>query len=129
LNFGVGGHFATRGMDNASAEKIARNNAAFRSANEEIESAAFSHGIDPEEPAPFICECSDERCTQIIRLTLVEYARVRTNPRWFAHAVGHEGKVAGAVRTVEGNDRYLLVEKVGYAGEVAADLATESSTD
>ena len=112
-------------MDDA-AEKIARNNALFRGANDEIDTAAEDHGLDDGRPVPFICECSDPRCTQIISLTLREYRGVRSNPRWFAHALGHEEAIPGVVRAIERNDRYLLVEKVGHAGEVARQLAAKA---
>jgi hypothetical protein len=112
-------------MDDATAEKIARNNSTFRVANEGIESSAIEYELDPGAAIPFICECSDTRCTAIIRLTLEEYARVRTNSRWFAHALGHEEAVEGAVRTVERNQRFVLVEKIQHAGEVADSLARE----
>jgi hypothetical protein len=112
-----------------SAEKVARNNSVFRDANEEIDAAATEHGLDDGRLTPFICECSDPRCTQIIRLTLREYRRVRGNPRWFAHAPGHEIAVPGMVAPVERNDRYVLVEKLGLAGEVATQLAQEPQTD
>src|SRR5205823_14851784 len=46
------------------AERIARNDATFRQANEEIERAAEPLGI---EPIPFLCECADERCTEIVK--------------------------------------------------------------
>jgi hypothetical protein len=116
-------------VDDTAAEKIARNNALFREANDEISVAADDHGLDDGRPVPFICECSEPRCTQIIRLTLVEYRRVRSNPRWFAHALGHEEVIPGAVEQVDRNDRYVLVEKVGQAGEAAGQLAQNRKTD
>lgn len=115
-------------MDDA-AEKIARNNVIFRGANEEIEAAAAEHGLQDGRPTPFICECSDSRCTKIISLTLAEYGHVRSNPRWFVHAPGHDTTVPGLVEALERNDRYVLVEKVGRAGSVASRLATERRSD
>lgn len=111
-------------MDDPAAEKIARNNAVFRNANEQIESAAAGHGLDDGRIVPFICECSDERCTQVIRLTLEEYRHVRSNRRWFAHAPGHEETVPGAVRPLEVKEGFVLVEKIGRAGDLAAELAS-----
>lgn len=104
-------------------EKIARNNSSFRDANERIEEAAVEQGLQDGRPIPFICECSDPRCTTVISLTLAEYRRVRRNPRWFAHAVGHEEAIAGTLLPVERHDRYVLVEKIGEAGELVEDLA------
>lgn len=109
-----------------TSEKIARNNSVFREANEEIEAAAAAHELGRERLVPFICECSDGRCTKIVRLTLSEYAHVRRDPRWFVHAVGHEVSVEGVVATREQHERYVLVEKIGHAGEVAAQLAQRS---
>jgi hypothetical protein len=110
-------------MGDAAAEKIARNNSAFRDANDGIDTIAYREGLADGRPVPFICECSDPRCTVIISLTLPEYRRVRRNPRWFAHADGHETDVPGVVQPVERHDRYVIVEKIGAAGEIAARLA------
>lgn len=115
-------------MEDAAAEKIARNNAAFRDANDEIDTAAGDHGLADGRPVPFICECSDVRCVEIIRLTLEEYARIRRNPRWFVHAPGHEESVPGAVELVDRNERYLVVEKIGRAGQVAGELAANGES-
>jgi hypothetical protein len=116
-------------VDDAAAEKIARNNATFRNANDEINVAAETHGLDDGRPVPFICECSEPRCTQIIHLTVAEYRRVRGNPRWFVHAPGHEEVIPGAVQQVARNERYVLVEKIGRAGAVAGRLAESRKTD
>ncbi len=116
-------------MEDAAPEKIARNNAAFREANNGINDAAGDYGLDDGRPVPFICECSEPRCTEIILLTLAEYRRVRSNPRWFAHAPGHEEVIPGAVAQVDRNDRYVLVEKIGQAGAVAGRLAETRKTD
>src|SRR5690348_8618688 len=116
-------------MDDETAEKIARNNSLFRDANDRIESAAAKHGFERDQPAPFICECSDRRCVEIILLTPAEYQRVRSNPRWFVHAVDHEERLDGAVAPVEKHDRYVIVEKIEHAGEIARRLATDAEGD
>jgi hypothetical protein len=115
-----------REVDDATADKIARNNSTFRDANDAIEAAAVEHRFDRGQRVPFICECSDERCTEIISLTFQEYEHVRSNERWFAHTVGHEETVDGAVTTVERHRRYVVVEKINRAGEVAEKLASET---
>jgi hypothetical protein len=112
-------------MDDAVAEKIARNNATFREANEHIDAAAAEYGFGDGRWVPFICECSDERCMQIIRLSVEEYRRARSNARWFVHAPGHEEDVPGVVRPVDEGPRFVLVEKVGVAGEVADALVED----
>lgn len=112
-------------MEEERAAKIARNNAVFRQANDDLAAAAGEFGLLPESCSPFICECSDPRCVKIVRLTLDEYRHVRGNPRWFVHAPGHETTVDGLVRTVEEREEYTIIEKIGPAGDLAAELASE----
>jgi hypothetical protein len=101
-----------------AAERAARNESAFREANERIErrleDLSLEHGS-----STFLCECEDDACTEVLRLTLAEYERVREHPRRFAVAPGHE---RGPVDVVERHERYVVVEKEGEAGEIAAEL-------
>ena len=60
-----------------SAERVALNDATFRDANERIEGKAESLGIDH---VPFICQCADASCTEIIQLRLSEYEEIRADP-------------------------------------------------
>ena len=57
---------------------IARNEATFRSINEDIE-----RGRDAEDDRTlvgFVCECGRLHCTRIIQLSREEYEGVRANP-------------------------------------------------
>lgn len=103
---------------NAVAERVARNEAAFRSANDRIEEAT-----QELQQAPFLCECSDPTCTATIWLTFAEYEAIRQNPRWFVNAVGHEANSGPWGAVVDRRDRYVVAEKVGEAGAVAEQLA------
>jgi len=38
----------------------------------------------------FICECDDESCTRVLRMTVEQYEAVRTDPSAFAVLPGHE---------------------------------------
>lgn len=109
-------------MSDESDERKARNDAAFRRANEQIRAAVEQHD-PPFDHLPFICECSDESCTQIIRVALEKYCAVRQNPRRFLVAEGHGDDDGGVV--VERASGYAVVEKTGRAGEVAEQLAEE----
>ena len=115
-------------VEDVSHEKIARNDSAFREANDVIGTAAADRGFHGSA-LPLLCECSEPRCTEIIRLTPEQYAHVRSNDRWFAHAVGHEAAVDGAVKLLERHDGYIVVEKIGVAGAIAADLAAQQRKD
>ena len=98
-----------------SVERAARNEAVFRDANELIERKLSDLSL-VEGRSPFVCECDDPGCTDIVRLTLAEYEHVRSNPVWFLIAPGHP-VVAGEI--VSRDERFEVVEKQGRAAEIA----------
>jgi hypothetical protein len=107
-----------------TAERVARNEATFRSANERLEEgfAQFGPSVDR---VPFLCECLDRACKQATSLTLGEYEAVRSHGTRFLVAPGHEQCVVDGEsigRVVERYDRYTVVEKTGRAGEIAEEL-------
>jgi hypothetical protein len=72
-----------------SAERAAENEATFRLANEVLAQRATE--LRPaEERMPYICECEDERCTEILQLMGAEYEAVRAHPRRFVLIPGHQ---------------------------------------
>jgi hypothetical protein len=97
-------------MTDLSEERIAKNNATFREANEKIRARATEYD-PPMERLPFICECASEECVQIIRLTSAEYAAVRANPAHFLTAEGHEKAEEPPGHVVSREDGYVVVEK------------------
>ena len=103
-------------MDRLTQERIAENNARFREANEHIRAAAQAFGITG--PVPFICECAQPTCVEIVRLRLDEYASLRANPRTFLNVPGHDRADGSAARVVSEHEGYVVVEKVGHAGDV-----------
>ena len=102
----------------SSAERKALNEGAFRDANERLERAAEEIvGSEAEDtPVPFLCECPQLECTQVVRLTLAEYERVRSGSRQGLAALGHEDPSIENV--LERNERFVMTEKFGEAGEV-----------
>ena len=107
-------------MDELTEERIARNDAAFRSANERIEVVA----IDSEMAGrlPFICECGDRSCSEIVLLSITEYEAVRVDARHFFNVPGHQAADLGVGEVVERHERYVVYEKHGHAGDVAERL-------
>ena len=105
--------------DELTQVRVAENQTRFRESNEKIEEAAERAGFAAD--VPFLCECADERCMEILRLTLDEYEEVRGHPRRFFNAPGHEALSveSGAAVVVASNDRYVLVDKINRAGEIA----------
>jgi hypothetical protein len=109
----------TGGAVDPQAQRVAENDAAFRRANESIELAAAESDVSL---VPFICECAETTCTEILRLTLAEYEAVRANSRRFINAAGHHVSARGWAVPVEEHERYVVVEKVGDAGVMAEQL-------
>src|SRR5262249_4947489 len=70
-----------------SEERAAQNEISFREANEKLNDKRAKLGV--EGLTPFLCECSDPHCTELIRLTLPDYEDVRSHPARFLVAVGH----------------------------------------
>ena len=108
-----------------SAERIGRNDAIFRKTNDEINEIAELDEF--EERVPFVCECADLACRDLVPLTLPEYAAIREDARLFLNVPGHEVAAQGWAQVVEQHARYVVVEKIGPAGEVAEQL--EGSPD
>jgi hypothetical protein len=108
--------------DEARARKFALNQSTFRTANERLRRAAESYRFRQTDPAPFICECADEHCREIVMLALADYEHIRAHPTWFLLVAGHEEEDAGLERIVDAEQGYAVVEKLGTAGEEAARL-------
>jgi len=58
----------------------------------------------------------------IVRVTPRQYEAVRSDPRWFINAPGHEANDQGWAHVISENDRFVVVEKIGEAGELAEEL-------
>jgi hypothetical protein len=106
-----------------SAQRAAENESIFRDANERIEERLGELTLE-EGRSPFLCECEDLRCREMLRLTRDEYETVRARPDRFVVAPGH---AVTNVRLVSETGRFQVIEKTGEAGEIAADLDPRSS--
>lgn len=106
-------------LTEAMQERIARNDALFRDANERILATAEAYDA---QRAPFLCECADLSCRTVILVPLAEYEAVRASGRRFINAPGHETSAEGAASVVERHDTYVVVEKQRHAGDVAEEL-------
>jgi hypothetical protein len=121
------------GSDRETLVRIAHNQSLFREANERIEATAEGMGL--LDPIPFVCECADPGCTEIVRLSLDDYETVRTHGRRFFVVPGHQvlSLQHGAGEVVGETPEFVLVDKIGVAGEVAEerfrDLAEESGAE
>jgi hypothetical protein len=110
-------------------ERIALNQSTFRDANERIDLTAESMGLDGV--VPFICECADVSCTEIVPLRLDVYKAMRRHARRFFNTPGHEqlSVQAGAAVVVEKTPDYVVLDKVGEAGRIAEETANAAAPD
>ena len=104
----------------ARERRLAKNEALFRSINDEIEAVAFQLGADDEHVYEFLCECANVDCDLRLPLSLDDYERVRTNPIWFAVAPGHAMPEIEDV--VERRAAYEVVAKRGEAADLVRGL-------
>jgi hypothetical protein len=103
-------------MSDGVRERIVKNNYTFREANEQIRAKASEYDA-PVERVPFLCECPVPSCTEILRLTLPEYERVRANPAHFFTVPGHERADEAVGRVFARESGYVIVEKDEHVAE------------
>ena len=101
-----------------SEERAARNEALFREANERIDQRRRELGV--HDPTPYICECSQEGCMEIVRLSSEEYLAVRTDPTHFLQVPGHADDSEFIAAE---HDGYVVVEKTGASAQTAREEA------
>jgi hypothetical protein len=105
----------------ATSERVGKNEALFREVNERIrEVSGRVVAFDGEATLEFVCECSEEGCSDVVELTLAEYESIRSEPTHFLVAPGHVWQPE-TERTVRENETYAVVEKTGTARDVALD--------
>jgi hypothetical protein len=97
-------------------ERVAKNEAAARKINEQIEQAVES--IPPGSLMHIICECGYDTCDLFIAVLKEEYEEVRDDPRQFI--VRDEHVILDVELIVEKRDRFTIVAKrQGRPAEVA----------
>ena len=105
-------------FDDETKRSIAENEVRFRAANERIEDAGERFRVGAST-LPFICECGRLACVEVVRATIVQYEEVRANPRQFMCVIGHEITADGVGRVLRKESGFVVVEKLGVAGDVA----------
>lgn len=102
-------------MSEEREERLAKNEALFRTLNENIVGLATT--LSGSDPFEFICECSSGGCFERISLNLEEYEAIRQDGSHFVVVSGHEDIEVEQV--VANRGPYLVVEKDGVAGVLA----------
>lgn len=96
-------------------EEAVRSHLIFREVNERI--AELTRPIDGLSMSLFICECGNQGCAEAVEMAPAEYDAVRAHGDRFVVAAGHQ--LPGIDHVVDGNHRFLVVEKDGAAAGVA----------
>lgn len=109
-------------MPDELKQRVARNESIFREVNEGIRRGQWPG--EEDSPSAFRCECASLGCTEMLPLTLREYEGVRAHSRRFIVAPGHAQLDVEVI--VETTPAYLVVQKIGEAGETAADVDPRS---
>ena len=97
--------------------RAAQNQSLFRDSNEQTNARKWARD---SLRSSFVCECLDLNCTKRILLSREEYEELRGSPIRFAVLHGHELRDVEVV--VDRTARYLVVQKIGVAADVAEQL-------
>jgi hypothetical protein len=98
------------------SDRLARNEAMFRSVNERVEEV-----VQPgaEEEIDFLCECGDSGCAEKLTLTRREYEQVRADGAQFAVYPGHD--IPQIEEVVMRANRFFVVRKHPEEAEIAEE--------
>ncbi|MCW2927814.1 MAG: hypothetical protein JWM86_1782 [Thermoleophilia bacterium] len=109
-------------MDTEQARRVAQNESRFRAMNERMTIAVEDfRGERSGGDFAVMCECAVSECDQDISISPQQYARVRSNPRWYVVLPDHV--LPATEEPVERFDGYWIIEKTGPGGDVAEELA------
>ena len=102
---------------NSRDERVARNEAMYRTVNREIEYAAQQLGDGADDELTIVCECGRPDCDATLSITIREYDDVHRQRDRFAVAPGHENQSLEGI--VTRTDAYVVVDKYGAAEKIA----------
>lgn len=110
--------------------RAARNQSVFREVNERVLEAKQG-GLQAVAEDGFalqvICECANAGCHETIDISVEENEAIRASPIRFL--IEHDHEWPDVERIVVAHDHYVVVEKVGPSGNLAADLAVDWRRD
>jgi hypothetical protein len=106
-------------MGDSVERRVARNEDLFRETNEAIAKGLWPG--EPRGPVRFRCECARIDCNAAVEVPLSRYEETRRHPERFIVVAGHQ--LPEFERVVGEGDGYLIVQKIGVAGEEARELA------
>lgn len=103
-------------------ERLALNEAVFRSANERM--AGWEERHEDDEPELYMCECADPECRVKISMQRADYEEVRRDATHFFVAPGHE--IPDIETVIDTRDDWVVIEKNPEVREIVekADART-----
>ena len=101
--------------DESTEARVGHNESIFREINERVEEI----GTAVDGPTQFLCECYRTDCTERLNVPVETYEQVRSRSRHFVVVPGHER--LEYERVVDQGDGWLVITKIGVAGEVAEE--------
>ena len=109
-------------MGTPREERLAENEAMFRTANERM--AEWEELRISESEELYFCECADDDCRQKVSLRRPDYEKVRSNSRHFLIVVGHE--VPDVETVIEKHGDWAVIEKNPEVAETVESLDPRS---
>ena len=97
------------------ATRIGENESRLRKVNEGIDAGRGLSDVD--ERLPFVCECGQLGCSEVLEMKVGDYEWVRRSGRRFVVMPGHVHEQVE--RVVEDAGAYVVVEKHGVAAKAA----------
>lgn len=92
-------------LNEVADERKRRNQNTFRAANERI--AEHRAELNIPDATPYVCECWDLACRELVSISPSEYALVRGKDNRYIVTRGHEHGEA----LITGTDEWSIVEK------------------
>jgi hypothetical protein len=97
-------------MAHSREERLARNEASFRSLNDSLGANVHQQLSGSESAVPgFVCECGNDDCEDIIQVELSVYEKTRRDPCLFLLRPGHQAPDVENV--VQREEHYFVVRK------------------
>ena len=111
-------------LDEQRVERLGKNEARFRVANESVTRAGQTTAR-PNEKIGYVCECGSGTCSASVHLSIDEYEAVRHHATRFILLPGHN--IPEVERIVHEGNGYIVIEKIGDGRKVAIDLDPRST--
>jgi hypothetical protein len=106
----------------SQTDRSVRNEWLFREVNERI--AEVNEDFEVDGRLEFLCECGREECLETVSLSRADYEDVRDDGTRFVLREGHQDETVE--RIVARGERFVIVEKIGEAGEDSEDIDRRS---